>query len=309
MDNKLNKDFFIETLKKQYSRENVDKILNGLSCERAVTLRINTLKSDVCEIKDFLKSAEIEFDIVKWSNCGLIIKNKREIDLQNLSIYNDGKIYLQSLSSMLPPIILKPEIGEDILDMAAAPGGKTTQIAALTKNQANITACEMNVIRAERLRYNVEKQGANSVYVMQKDSRNVDDYFSFDRILLDAPCSGSGTLNLNDNNAFKYFSPKLVDKSRKTQISLLKKAITVLKKGKELVYSTCSILKNENEDVVNEVLTFFNNGKYDFKIEIVPIEFEGIDELPLLPSCISGTICVCPNEMYEGFFVAKIRKV
>ena len=90
---------------------------------------------------------------------------------------------------MLPPIVLNPKENYDILDMAAAPGGKTTQIAALTQNNAHITACEMNQIRLERLKYNVEKQGASSVYVMKQDARRIDDFFSFDQILLDAPCS------------------------------------------------------------------------------------------------------------------------
>ncbi len=297
-----NEKFLIESLKKQYDEETVNLIYKGYKCNRYVTLRVNTLKADINEIKKKLKDNEVEFDEVLWSDCALVIKNKTENDLQKLSIYENGEIYLQSLSSMLPPIVLEPKVNEDILDMAAAPGGKTTQIAALTENNANITACEMNVIRAERLKYNVEKQGASSVYIMQKDARNIDDFFSFDRILLDAPCSGSGTLNVLDENTFKYFSKNLVEKSKKAQTALLKKALKVLKQGRELVYSTCSILQCENEDVVNEILKFANG-----KAEIVPINFKGIEDLPLLPTKIPGTICVCPNELYEGFFVAKIR--
>ena len=296
-----NENFLLESLKNQYDEQAIELIYEGYNCSRFVTLRINTLKANKNEIKRKLKDNGVEFDEVLWSDCALIIKNKTEKDLQELDMYENGEIYLQSLSSMLPPIVMMPLAGEDILDMAAAPGGKTTQIAALTENKANITACEMNSIRAERLKYNIEKQGANSVFVMQKDARNIDDFFSFDRILLDAPCSGSGTLNLNNDNVFKFFSPKLVEKSRKTQIALLKKALKILKPGKELVYSTCSILSCENEDIVNEALK-------SVKAEIIPIKFEGMEELPLLPVKIPGTICVCPNEMYEGFFVAKIRK-
>ena len=216
-------------------------------------------------------------------------------------MYKNGEIYLQSLSSMLPPIILNPQEKTDILDMAAAPGGKTTQIAALTNNKAHITACEMNKIRAEKLKYNIQKQGATSVYIMETDSRRISDFFSFDQILLDSPCSGSGTLNAEDSNIEKYFTKKLIDKCTKTQFELLKKAIKVLKPGKDMVYSTCSILSCENEEIVNRVL---NSG-----CEIVPIEFEGMEEIPQLPNKIKGTICVKPNELYEGFFVAKIRKI
>ena len=217
-------------------------------------------------------------------------------------IYKQGKIYLQSLSSMLPPIVLNPKEGADILDMAAAPGGKTTQMASLSNNKAHITACEMNNIRIEKLKYNVELQGATCVYIMQKDSRQIDDFFSFDQILLDAPCSGSGTLSTSDENVEKYFTEKLIEKSAKSQLALLKKAIKILKKGQEMVYSTCSILSKENEDIVLKVMSENN-------LEIVPIEFEGIEELPLLPSKIKGTLVVSPNELYEGFYIAKIRKI
>ena len=202
---------------------------------------------------------------------------------------------------MLPPIILNPKQDMDILDMCAAPGGKTTQIAALSENKSHITACEMNHIRMERLKYNIEKQGASCVYVMQKDARTIDDFFSFDGILLDAPCSGSGTLNVNDPKLEKTFTMNLINKCKNAQLQLLKKAIKVLKPGREMIYSTCSILSCENEEILNSVLK-------TEKIEIVPINFEGIEDLPLLPTEIAGTLCVCPNELYEGFFIAKIRK-
>lgn len=295
-------EFLNEMLQKQYGEEIKNKIIDGYKANRLVTFRVNTLKSSINEIEEKLKELNIEYKKVSWSEEAFIIKNVRENELQELDIYSEGKIYLQSLSSMLPPIILKPKEGIDILDMAAAPGGKTTQLAALSNNKAHITACEMNNIRIEKLKYNVEKQGASCVYVMQKDSRQIDDFFSFDQILLDAPCSGSGTLNFNDKNLDKYFSLKLIEKSAKTQLALLRKAIKVLKKGQEMVYSTCSILSKENEEIVAKVMS-------ENKFEIVPIEFEGIDNLPLLPTKIKGTLCVCPNELYEGFFIAKIRKL
>ncbi|MBR3720279.1 MAG: RsmB/NOP family class I SAM-dependent RNA methyltransferase, partial [Clostridia bacterium] len=216
-------------LEKQYGAEDIKRIYEGYSTKRCVTLRVNTIKSNVDEIIKEFNKREINFSAVSWSETAFIINNITEKELTELDIYKEGKIYLQSLSSMLPPIVLQPQINEDILDMAAAPGGKTTQIAAITGNQANITACELNTVRAERLKYNIDKQGASSVYVMQKDSRDIDDYFSFDRILLDAPCSGSGTLDYTGENTFKYFSQKLVEKSAKTQLTMLKKALKILK--------------------------------------------------------------------------------
>jgi len=299
---KENEEFLRSILQKQYNENDLERIYKGYNSNRNVTLRINTIKVNVEDVKNKLSAENIEFTTVPWSEEALIINNRNEKELQEMDIYENGEIYLQNLSSMLPPIIMKPEPNEDILDMAAAPGGKTTQIAAITKNEAHITACELNSIRAERLRYNIEKQGASSVFVMQKDSRTIDDFFSFDRILLDAPCSGSGTLDFSNENTFKFFSPKLVEKSSKAQLALLKKALKILKPGKELVYSTCSILSAENEDIVKEALKSAN-------AEIVPIEFDGIETLPVLPTKIEGTVCVCPSSLYEGFFIAKIKRL
>ena len=293
--------FLEDMLEKQYGIEIAQKIIEGYLAKRKTTLRINTIKSNIEEIKQKVDAKKIEYEEVKWSKEAIIIKNEDEKAIQEMDIYTNGEIYMQSLSSMLPPIILEPKEGTDILDMAAAPGGKTTQIAALTNNKAHITACEKNKIRAERLKYNIDKQGASCVFIMQKDARFIDDFFSFDQILLDAPCSGSGTLDFNDNNIEKYFSKQLIDRSSSVQKTLLSKAIKLLKPGHEMVYSTCSILSCENEDIVAHSIKNEN-------VEIVPIHFEGMEELPLLPTKIHGTLCVCPTDLYEGFFVAKIRK-
>ena len=294
-------EFLIEMLNQQYGEKITSKILEGYSQERMVTFRVNTLKTSIEKVEEVLKNNNIEFEKVSWSDVAYIVKNVREDTLKELEVYKKGEIYLQSLSSMLPPIVLEPKENTDILDMCAAPGGKTTELASLTNNNANITACELNKIRIEKLKYNIEKQGATSVYIMQEDSRRINDFFSFDNILLDAPCSGSGTLNVEDVNLEKTFTEKLIEKSQKAQLELLNKAVKILKQGQEMVYSTCSILNVENEEIVSKILK--NN-----KVEIVPIEFEGKEELPLLPTKIDGTLCVMPTEFYEGFFIAKIRK-
>lgn len=293
--------FLEEMLEKQYGKEITKEIIQGYTAKRKTTLRVNTIKSNIKEIKDELEKEKVKYEQVTWSKNAIIIKNADEKAIQEMEIYKKGKIYMQSLSSMLPPIILEPKEGIDILDMAAAPGGKTTQIAALTNNKSHITACEKNKIRAERLKYNIDKQGATCVFIMPKDSRFIDDFFSFDQILLDAPCSGSGTLNFNDTNTEKYFTKQLIERSVSVQKTLLKKAIKLLKPGHEMVYSTCSILSCENEEVINSILK-------DGKAGIIPINFKGIESLPILHSKIPGTLCVCPTDLYEGFFVAKIRK-
>ena len=288
---------FLKTmLIEQYGEEIANKIIDGYSKQRYVTLRANTIKATNEEIKKELKNSNIEYKEIEWYKDALIIKNVKENEIRKMPIYEEGKIYLQSLSSMLPPIVLEPKEGENILDMAAAPGGKTTQIAAITSNGSYITACEKNKIRAERLKYNVQKQGVTCANVMTEDARQLSDYFSFDKILLDAPCSGSGTENVFENN----FSEELIKRSRKAQENLLMKALNILKTGGEMIYSTCSILKKENEEIIEKALE-------SNKIEIIPIKLDS--PIPLLPVTVSGTICVCPTELYEGFFVAKLKKV
>lgn len=295
-------EFLLEKLNKYYGEEYVDKIIDGFTKKRKVTLRVNTIKTNKADVEQELIRNNIEFKNSSFWDDAIIILNKQEEDIKKLEIYETGKIYMQSLSSMIPPLVLGPKENEDILDMTAAPGGKTTEIAALSNNKAHITACEMNKIRFDRLKYNLEKQGAKCVYAMQKDSRQIDDFFSFDKILLDSPCSGSGTIYINDNNLEKYFTKILIEKSIKAQKTLIKKAIKILKKGGELVYSTCSILKEENEEIIREVLK-------EGKLELVKIEFEKIENIPLLPVTLEKTLCVMPTEEYEGFFVAKLKKV
>ena len=295
-------EFLIEMLEKQYGENLTKNIIEGYGVKRKVTFRVNTLKANSDDIEKVLEKNRIEYKKVPFYFDAFIIENVRENEIRDLDIYKNGEIYMQSLSSMLPPIILNPKENMDILDMTAAPGGKTTEIAAIVKNKARITAVEMNKIRVEKLKFNIEKPGASSVYVMEQDARKIDDFFSFDGILLDAPCSGSGTININNPKLERIFTKELIKKSVKAQGELLKKAINILKKGSEIVYSTCSILKEENEEIIERVL---RTGK----VEIVEINFQGIESLPKLPTKMNGTLCVMPTEEYEGFFVAKLKKL
>ncbi len=293
--------FFENKIKEYYDNPTAETIINGSSVKRKTTLRINTLKSNYAEIISFLSNHGIKYASVPFSKDALII----DCDAKTITetpLFNEGKIYLQSLSSQLPALILDPKENTDVLDMCAAPGGKTTQIAALSNNKCNITACEMNKMRAERLKFNLNKQGVTCANVMLTDARNIESFFSFDKILLDAPCSGSGTLNLNNPKTYSGFTDVLIKKCVTAQTKLLEKALSVLKIGGEMVYSTCSVLPCENEEILKKVLQKHN-------CEIVPIDNNIRKNLPLLPCSLENAICVCPTNEYEGFFVSKIRKI
>ncbi len=306
-------------LRGQYGESDAERIADGLGKRRPVTLRVNTLKADPERVRARLDGEGIAYQDVPWSREALIIRDDREPRIRKLDLYENGEIYLQSLSSMIPAILAEPRAGETILDMAAAPGGKTTQMAALSGGRAQITACEKNKVRSDRLRFNLDRQGAGSVLVMNCDARKLDPCFSFDKILLDAPCSGSGTLYLPQ--ADPAFTEELVRRSVRTQEALLSKALALLKRGGELIYSTCSVLECENESVVRRAVS-------SSLAELVPLKppgetedpdprrEEAVDEdpelsagrIPLLPTSLPGTLCICPTGYYEGFFVAKLRR-
>lgn len=286
--------FLKDMLLQQYGEDITNKIIDGYKT-RNVSFRVNNLKSKKEKIEEELKKANITYKNVNWYNDAFIIENVREDEIKNLSIYENGEIYLQSLSSMLPPLFLDLKKDENILDMAAAPGGKTTEMASISNDEVFITACEKNKIRADRLKYNLDKQGVKSVNIMYEDSRKLSDFFSFDKILLDAPCSGSGT----DNVFSEKFTKELIERSAKTQEQLINKAIKILKPGGTLIYSTCSILMQENEKIIENIIKR-NLAK------VTPIKLD--DEIPTLPTRVDGTICVCPNEQFEGFYLAKLTK-
>ena len=294
--------YLAQLLRAQYGEETAERIAQGYAAQRVVTLRANPLKTDAQTVRERLAAQDIETSPVPWYADAMIVRGAREDALTGLDLYERGEIYLQSLSSMIPPLLLGAKPGENVLDMAAAPGGKTTQIAALTGNQAMVTACEMNKIRAERLRDNVQRQGAPRVTVMNIDSRNLDDLFSFDRILLDAPCSGSGTVQLGSPRSKGQFSREFLSRTTKQQEALLHKTLRLLRPGCEMIYSTCSVLTQENEEIVSRVLR--KTGAL-----IVPLELAAFDSVPRLPVSIPGTLCVAPDELHEGFFVAKIRRM
>jgi len=282
-----------------YSEEILIQVEQSFSSKRPLTIRINTLKTTVDSILKYLEEKNIQYTQTNWSKTALIINNKKEEDLEKLDIYEEGLIYFQSLSSQLPPLFVNPKENENILDMAAAPGGKTTELQAIANNKAQITAVEKNGIRSERLEYNINKLGAKKINIIRKDARFLDDYFTFDKILLDAPCSGSGTLN-KDN--IKDFNEDLITRCINTQKQLITKAFKLLKKDGVLTYSTCSILKEENDEIIKYLLDNNPNA------EIIHLNLTDYQDLPIIKNDIPGTLTIMPTELYEGFYIAQIKK-
>ncbi len=263
-------------------------------CDRPTSLRVNALKTDAEHVKGELTRLGFSYETVDWYRDALILRGASARELGKTELYARGEIYLQGLSSMLPPLYLEPAAGESILDMTAAPGGKTTELFALSGGKALITACERDRVRFGRLKFNLERQGATRVSALNQDAASLDG-FLFDKILLDAPCSGSGTVS--PSNPVRFTSDYL-RKCVRAQEKLLRRALSLLKKGGRLVYSTCSVLREENDDLVRRV------GKEE-GASLLPVSAPS--GVPVLDG-EAGTVRVCPDALYEGFFVAVLTK-
>lgn len=298
---------FIENLYKTYNTRIADKILLGMGERRFTTLRVNTLKSNVEEVKECLEKQNIEFEIVLWYKDAIIIKNAQESDLQKMDLYKDGKIYLQSLSSMIPPLVLNPKEGEKVLDLTAAPGSKTTQMVALMKNEGYILANELDKLRCERLKYNINMQGAKITETINENGIIVGDKYPeyFDKVLLDTPCSGEGRFIVNDVKTYKNWSTKQVEELIKIQKDLFTSAVKALKTNGEMVYSTCTLNLKENEEIVNWAIK-----EYPLELEQIKIDIKNTIKgvTKGLDSSLAKSIKMIPTKNQEGFYIAKLRK-
>lgn len=300
---------FIDRLYENFTPLTVDKILAGMSGERSTTLRVNTLKCNVNEVMNILKENAIKFDRVNWYDDALVIKKVAEKHMQKLEIYDKGYIYLQSLPSMVPPLALNPMEGEKVLDLTAAPGSKTTQIAAIMKNKGYILANELDELRCERLKYNIEKQGASIIEVVNGRGEVVGKKYAnyFDKVLLDAPCSGEGRFMATDARTYRNWSEKTVNELSKLQRKLFKSAYQALKPGGILVYSTCTLNREENEKVLEWALSDTEN----MKLKLLPIDLKlkNIVEPISENNEIKKSVKIIPSKETEGFFIAKLKRL
>ena len=306
MRNRLPKEF-MQFLYEKYTPVKVDQILLGMTEERYTTLRVNTLKYDIQSLMRYFKEKNIKFERVPWYKEALIIKNANEKQLQKLDIYENGYIYIQSLSSMVPPLVLNPQPGEKVLDLTAAPGSKTTELATLMKNEGYILANELDKIRFERLKYNVEKQGAKIIEVINERGEKLGDKKTeyFDKVLLDTPCSGEGRFIVSSLATYRDWSMKRVKELSKIQKKLLESAYKALKPNGTMVYSTCTLNKEENEFILDWAIKNLNLKLCDINMELRNAE-QGENEN--LDKTINKSIRILPSKQTEGFFVAKFIK-
>jgi len=275
-----------------------NSVLHSFSVRRPTTIRANTLKISGPLLLRDLRDLGVKLDTVNWCKEAFIVRNKSLKDLRLLKYYQEGYFYVQSLSSMIPALVLDPKPGEKILDLCAAPGSKTTQMAAMMENEGEIVANEPNPIRAQKLNANLLKQGVTNTKMVNLYGEDVYKKYSdyFDRVLVDAPCSGEGRIHTYDQETFRGWSLGKIERYVKVQKKLLISAVLAVKKGGIIVYSTCTLEPEENKGVVDEIL---ERAKGYLSLE--EINIRGLGEY-------KGTLRVWPDKLMEGFFIAKMRK-
>ncbi len=274
------------------------------------SIRVNTLKISVKEFQKLTAKLRWQLTPVPWCSTGFWIERDDHVQpLGKTWLYVAGLFYIQEAASMLPPELLAPELDSFTLDVAAAPGSKTTQLAALQQNTGTIIANEPSLKRIKSLSHNLELSGVGNTLLARKDGSAFEKYFpnQFDRILLDAPCTGEGTLR-KDSRALTRWSLNRIEAMADLQKRLLVSAFHALKVDGELVYSTCTFAPEENEAVVDYLLRQFPEA-----VEILPAsEANGLIEFgeQKYHASLAGARRLWPHRDYcEGFFAVKLRKL
>lgn len=244
---------------KELLGEEYKKLCASFDEDNSTYIRVNTLVTTAKKLKKILEKRGI---LLEESIKNSFKVTKSPFSLASTPEYLQGLYFIQDYSSMLPVLELDPKPGELVLDMAAAPGGKTTHMAELMNNQGVIVAIDINSQKMRSLKSNIQRMHVKNVIAVRTDARHFKYKKEFDKILLDAPCTGSGVIRKDKKRALtlsKADTEKFVGLQRR----LVENSWNLLKNGGELVYATCSFFTHENEDIIEyaKTLGFTNPGK------------------------------------------------
>ena len=309
------KPLFLERMKKLLG-EDFDDYMKILKIPILNSIRCNTLKISQKDLKKRLenKGWKINIPFQEYPEIMVIENQLMPGELGRSIEHLLGYYYVQEIASMLPPLVLKPNEKERVLDLCASPGSKTTQIASLMKNEGLLIANEVSFGRMKILAGNLERCGVMNCILTRKDGvalckRFKKENFLFDKILLDAPCSGEGTIR-STPRTLEMWNIKSIEFLSKLQKSLIASAIDSLKPDGILVYSTCTHAPEEDEEVLDFALKNFN-VKIE-KIELPLKTSEGITEWQgkKYSEQVKLAHRIYPHlSNTEGFFIAKLRKI
>lgn len=279
----------------QYGEDRASEFLKRSLEPHKLYLRVNNTKTDCNSlIADFSKNG------VSVKNCTLL-DNCLEAEpfgsVENNELFKKGYYHVQDLSSQLCCAALEPKKGEKILDICSAPGGKAFTITEITGDECELYACELHDKRVKLIKNGAERLGLKSIKALQNDAKVYNESFpKFDKILCDVPCSGTGVIRSKPE--IKYADLKKFEGLPKIQYDILNMASKYLKVGGELVYSTCTVLKEENELVIDRFLKENN-------------DFEEVPFLTDIGAPFGGYKASIIAESFdcEGFFISKIRRI
>ena len=287
--------WFYDTLEKQYGNENLKQAITSLKKIPYLSVRVNKLKYSEEEFEEFLKEKDIQIikkvDTVYYVNSGLIIISEE---------FKTGKIIAQDASSYLAAKNLGVLSNELVLDICAAPGGKTAVLAEQMENKGEIIAIDIHQHKIKLIETNMKKLGIDIVKAIVMDARNVNKQGrKFDKILVDVPCSGYGVIRKKPEILYSK-NRENIEELAKLQLEILNSAADILKDGGELIYSTCTITDKEN---TNNIEKFLKERK-EFKVEklYIPENVSGdYDKL--------GGFCInYKEEIMDNFYIIKLKK-
>jgi len=290
-------DWLIQFWLEQIGETETEKLCQWFNQSPTIDLRINPLRTTIDEVETALKSHNIAVNRIPYLPQALRLNGSIGA-IYNLPGYNEGWWTIQDSSAQLVTHLLDPQPGETIIDACAAPGGKTTHIAELMQDQGTIIACDKTESRLKKIKQNAERMQLKSIEIHPGDSRNFPQFINTaDRVLLDAPCSGLGTLHRRADARWNH-TEKNVEELSILQAELLANVATFVKPGGKLVYATCTIHPLENENIIQSFLS--NNPHWQIELPTL--------NLPI-PKTTEGYLKVWPQiQQMDGFFIAIIKK-
>jgi NOL1/NOP2/sun family putative RNA methylase len=304
---------FIQRLQKLVPDKMWEQVWHSFFVDKPLILRINTLRTDRTHVLSELEQLGVQAEKLAWKDDVLIVNHTHRSTVTASDLYQRGDVYSQNLSSQLAPMLLNAQPGEQALDLCAAPGGKTLQLACMMKDTGHIGAVESVKSRFFKLKSNLESQGVtcvktylnNGIHVWRKTPER------FDRVLVDAPCSSESRFKADQPETYSHWNEKKIKEVARKQKGLLYSGIQCLKPGGTLVYSTCSFAPEENEAIVDHALNRFEGL---IEIESVDMPITNIQQGIIqwnnnnFNEKVADCVRVLPDEIMDGFFLCKIRK-
>ena len=292
-------DWIVQKLLKEKTLQEVEEICRMSSQKPNLAIRINTLKTNKEDIIKELNKLQID---VKQGILEDFLVVEKVKQIEKLEIFQQGLCTIQDESAGLAALALKPTEGERVLDACSAPGGKTSYLAQLMKNKGKIEAWDIHPHRTKLVEETAKRLGIQIIQTKVKDATLKEENIEkFDKILLDVPCLGIGVIRRKPDIKWKHKETD-IDEITKIQKMILQNCSEYLKEGGELVYSTCSILQEENENIIYNFL-----GKNKNFI-IVPIQIDNKNEFSKYCEK-EGYIKIYPNKETDGFFICKLKKI